>query len=150
MTLPALYGTAAISAISGLTEISRYNEINTEYLKIAQIADTGLQNKSAIEAMERMAHRRKTQRYGIATVQLAVSLFYFIVQPLEGSRKDESANNLLGAAHLYASGLEFIFPSPAEKTLKRYRKDLELNNPAQVGIRTNYKDELQLVLFKNF
>ncbi|MCP4706303.1 MAG: hypothetical protein GY865_17030 [candidate division Zixibacteria bacterium] len=148
----AFVSVGVLFTINGIHRLTNYGPEENEYSRINSISDFEICQEEATESINHFAAMGRKKRTSGATIDFLFTVFYILGQPIEDADGNEEKliNIGLGAIHFLSGIIRLGTQSHAEKTLEQYKRDMESDNSLKVQIRSNYSNELQLVLFKQF
>ncbi|MCP4703384.1 MAG: hypothetical protein GY865_02140, partial [candidate division Zixibacteria bacterium] len=131
--------------------ITSSSPTESEYNRIMDSYNFSQRQEIANKSLKYIVNIEKKRRLSRGVLSLALGIAYGMIQPIQTSDgKNSFINPVLSFLNIGVAFSNFFSLSPTEKILRQYNKNPKLNNSLKVQIRSNYSNELQFVLFKQF
>ena len=145
------FGFAGLYALMGIGYFGSSSPAESQHRRISSINDPALQQSEAMEALKIIAKKEKRRRISRSIFSFALGTAYAAFRPIQTAHNNDSIFNIVfGAFNLFVGAYNISTPSYGETALRNFQASHQSINPLKTQLRSNYKDEIQLVLIKNF
>ncbi len=144
------FGFGGMNIFQGTNLLISHSQAEIEYSKLDTLKNTHQKHKNALDAIRRIAKENKGRRISRGIIGLGIGAV-LIANPFGNKKefKDNSLNREIGAICILEAIYNLSAPSFAERTLTRYKINEKLSESFKVQLKSNFTDEIRLVLTKN-
>ncbi len=144
------FGFGGMNIFQGTNLLISQSQAEIEYSKLDTLKNSYQKHTNALSAIRRIAKENKGRRISRGVIGLGIGAI-LIANPFGNKKefKDNSPNREIGAICILEAIYNFTALSFAERTLARYKINEKLSESYKVQLKSNFIDEMQLVLTKN-
>ncbi len=144
------YRFAAMHSLIGIGYLTSSSPAESEYVELLEINDLAQRQDAATKSLEYIAKKEKRRRISRGVFSVVLGTAYVVIQPIQTSAgKSSILNAILGTFNIGVAAYNFGSPSNAENSLKHYNRIIKSDKSLKVQLRSNYSNEIQLVMLKN-